>query len=677
VHPRNRRSRALWVAGTCILATVVATTAMTAAGAATVKAGPIEARDTVALTSGHTDIRNALAVVAGDAQWGVYEQLGDTDADVDNLGSIPDRLYSRDAHGGSRQLPFSITDQNLQGTGTWTLVDNMLTLSFGQDRRVRWWDLAAGAYGESGEPEGYVFGSSPDGWLLMVDGHVVDQPADGGASTVLGTPPGVDTYQPAFTTVGDDGYALAGSAGLLYSPWGATSTYTPLAVAAGDTIYSCSAEAYHAIACGVFKTPRDRGYVVRLPTSGAAAVTSTLILPSDSAVSLAVSAHATAWAAETQDAVRLSTVSVHGGPATISAYSLVQVFRSPLGFGPVGALGSFLVATGTPRTRSVGLVTSAGVTPTRIALGTPAGVHIATTVLAPNRVVYADDKHSTGYLDIYQRPLSSKHSLTVGRARAVFRMKSGVMESLAASDSAIAVLTSPPHGPDLVLRVFTSTRRTEVHIPPPSGPIAVSGHDVVYEDGRAIKELNGLTGQTRTLPFETEHAFVTVDGEVAYIKAPKTSTTLQVWSYPLDGGKSHRLFSVPSRNTMDNIALVGGHDQVALEYTTGGDPDNNNAGATAKVRFRAVNRSHAPHAVFASIPALCSPVALTANTIVCNVHGKVVDVGLRSYESRTVFAPSDAATDGIGELLALSVSGKRVAWATASGAGRIGLLPDR
>jgi hypothetical protein len=95
VHPRNRRSRALWLAGTCLLATVVASTAMTGARAETGKAGPVEARHTVALTGGHSDIRNALAVVAGDPEWGVYEQLGDTDAEAyySPIGSsVPDRL---------------------------------------------------------------------------------------------------------------------------------------------------------------------------------------------------------------------------------------------------------------------------------------------------------------------------------------------------------------------------------------------------------------------------------------------------------------------------------------------------------------------------------------------------------------------------------------------------------
>jgi hypothetical protein len=215
------------------------------------------------------------------------------------------------------------------------------------------------------------------------------------------------------------------------------------------------------------------------------------------------------------------------------------------------------------------------------------------TVLAPRRVVYADDKHSTGYLDIYQRRLSTRHSLTVGRAREVFHLKGGGLFSLAASDSAIAVLGVSAHSPGAVLRVFTSTRRTEVHIP--LSAIAVSGHDVIYQDGRAIKELNALTGQKRTLPFETDNAFVTVDREVAYIKAPKTSTTLQVWGYSLNGGKSHRLFSVPSRDSIDEFTLVGGHHQVALEYTTGGDPDNNNAGAVASVRASAQSTGHTSH----------------------------------------------------------------------------------
>jgi hypothetical protein len=225
-----------------------------------------------------------------------------------------------------------------------------------------------------------------------------------------------------------------------------------------------------------------------------------------------------------------------------------------------------------------------------------------------------------------------------------------------------------------VLHVLTSTRQTEVHLPI-EAYLAVSGHDVLYRDGRSVKDLNARTGQTRTLPFQTDHSFVTLDRELAYIREPKGSTGLQVWAYPLGGGKSHQLFSVPSRFDIDDFALVGGHHQIALEYTTGGDQDNNDAGAIASARFRAVNRSHKQHDVAGSIPSRCSPVALTATAIECNVRGKVVSVSLTSNQSRTVFAPSDAATGGVGQLLGLSVAGPRVVWETSSGAGRIGILP--
>jgi hypothetical protein len=677
VHPTNERIRAGWLTGACVFATVAVTAAMSAVNAATVKAGPVEASHTVALTSGHSAFRNALAVVAGDAQWGVYEQLGDTDATIDYAAfgsSVTDRLYVRDAHGTSRRLPLSAADQELQDGGKWSLVDDMLTLSFGATRPVRWWDLAAGTHGKGGKPQGYVFGSSPDGWLLGSAGEIVDQPADGDASTVLGSPEGVSTVDRAtVTSVGNDGYAVDGTAGLLYSDWGAVSAYTALAVPAHDSIFSCSPEAYDAIACDVFKTPVDREYILRLPTSGAAAVTTTAA--GDTAVSLAVSAHTTAWSVEPQAGRELSTVSVHGGSATTSAYTLVDV-ADGFTFGPIGALGSFLVSTGGPRTRSAGLVKSAGVKPTRIALGTLARVHVEATVLARSRVVYADDHHSAGYLDIYQRSLSAKHSLTVGRAREVFRMKSGWLDSLAASDSTIVVSSMSLRSARDVLHVFTSTRRIKAHIPF-AAYLAVDGHDVLYPDDHSVKDLNARTGQTRTLPIKTNNAFIAVDRQVAYIREPKGSTGLQVWAYPLDGGKSHKLFSVGSRDEIDNFALVGGHHQVALEYTTGGDPDNNDAGAIAAARFRAVDRSQEQHDVAGSIPSHCAPVALTTNDIECNVDGRIVAVSLTSHQRRTLFAPSDAATGGIGELLGLSVSGNRVVWVTSAGAGRIGIVPLR
>jgi hypothetical protein len=672
VHPTNRRSRAVWLAATCVLATVAATAAMTGAGAQTAKARPVEARHTIALTSGRSAFRNALTVVAGDAQWGVYEQLGNTDATADFGSPATDRLYVRDAHGTSRRLPLTTVDQTLQDSGNWSLVDNMLTLSFGTARPVRWWDLAAGTHGDGGQPQGYVFGSSPDGWLLGSAGQIIDQPADGGASMVLGSPTGVATIDKAtVTSVGDDGYAVAGTAGLLFSAWGATSTYVTLAVPANGTIFACGAEAYDAVACEVLKTPHNRVYILRLPTSGAAAVTTTAV-GNAAAVSLAVSAHTTAWAVEPQAAWKLSTVSVHGGPATTSTYSLVDV-SDTFAFGPLGALGSFLIATGTPRTRSAGLVKSAGVKPTPIDLGTPARVHVGATVLAPSRVVYADDRLSTGYLDIFQRPLSTRHSLTVGRAREVLRVKRGQLDILAASDSTIAVTSMSAGSADDVLRVLTSSRRTDVHIPF-SAYVAVSGHDVLYRDDRSVKDLNARTGKTRTLPFHTDFSFVTLDRQVAYIRQPKGSTRLQVWAYPLRGGRTHELFSVPSRDELNTFSLVGGHHLVALEYTTGGNADDNDAGAIASARFRVVNRSHEQHDVAGPIPSRCSPVALTAKAIECNGRGKVVAVSLTANQSRTIFAPSDAAAGGVGQLFGLSVSGNRVAWETSAGAGRIGTL---
>jgi hypothetical protein len=675
VHPRNRRSQAGWLAGTCLLATVAAVAATTGAGAATVKTRSVDARHVIALTSGHSALRNALTVLAGDAQWAIYEQLANTGATGDFGSPAADRLYVLDAHGTSRRLPLSTVDQQLQDSGQWSLVDNMLTLSFGSTRPVRWWDLAAGTHGEGGEPQGHVFGSSPDGWLLGAGGQIVDQPADGGASTVLGSPPGVATIDKAtVTSVGDDGYAVAGNTGLLFSAWGATSTYSALAVPTNGTVSDCGAEAYDAVACEVFETPHDREYILRLPTSGGATVTTTAV-GNAAAVSLAVSADATAWAVEPQAAWKLSTVSVLGGPVTMSAYSLVDVSEA-FAFGPTGALGSFLVATGTPGTRSVALVKSAAVKPTSVALGTPARVHVGATVLAPGRVVYADDRGSTGYLDIFQRPLSTRHSLTVGRAREVLRMKRGQLDTLAASDSTIAVTAMSATSPDDVLHVFTSTRRTDVRIPF-SAYVAVDGYDVLYRDGRSVKDLNARTGRTRTLPFHTDHVFVTVDRQVAYIREPQGSTRLQVWAYPLGGGKTHQLFAVPSRDELDDFALVGGHHLVALEYTTGGDPDNNDAGAIASARFRVVDGSDEEHDVAGSIPSRCSPVALTVKAIECNVEGKVVSVSLTSSRSRTVFAPSDAATGGAGQLLGLSVSGSRVVWETSAGAGRIGLLPGR
>jgi hypothetical protein len=675
VSAKNRWVHAVWLAGFGVVATVIGTAVTANAQGAPAKAD--SPHRIVSLTSGHNDFRNALSGVAGDADWAVYEQRANTDIDTDysEFGDTArDRLYALDTQGMSRRLPLSAADQALQATylGRWSLVDDMLTLSSGSTSPVHWWNLADGTHGEGGTPDGYVFGSSPDGWVSASDGKIIDQPAAGGAEVVLGSPAGLSSFPNGSSSVGDDGYVVDASAGLLFSPWGPTSSYTTLAVPAADTLGGCGEEAYQAVVCWALNS-NSHEVVLRMPTDGTAAV-STKLRSVDPEFSFALSADTTAWADEVNDGVRVDSVPAAGGAISTSTYSLVQIFGSSFGGGPIGTLGSFLVATGPPAHRSIGQTTSARTTPTQVALGTRATVHVGTggLALAPHRVVYADDKHSANFADVYQRTLSGMRGLTVGKSHVVLQRRHASLQGLAASDSTIAVTTATDklHSPGK-LEVFnhgkTYSKRLDY-----SQSAVVDGHNVVYNSSKDLffHELDARTGKTRKLPVKAGEFpdFTAVDHHLVY------RHKRQVWEYPLRGGEPHRLLSLAGVEDLDSSFFVASGDQVALEYTTGGDVDNNDMGATVHVLYRSLDRTHKPAAVPGPVPRHCSVIAITSKVIDCSLPGKVVALSLRTGHRHLVFAPPNAARGGQGRVVGLSILGGRVTWESAAGTGEVGLL---
>jgi hypothetical protein len=682
VSANHRRIRAAWLAALGVVAAMVATpitgNAQASPGAAS------DPHHIVPLMGGHNDFRNALSGVAGDPEWAVYEQLANTDVDTDYsvYGSTAlDRLYALDTHGTSHLLPFSAAEQSLQSTflGRWSLVDDMLTLSAGGSSPVHWWNLADGTSGVGGAPDGFVFGSSPDGWVSASDGKIIDQPASGGAEVVLGSPDGLSGFPNPYAAVGDNGYVVGTSNGLVFSPWGVPSSYTTLAVPSSDLLENCGdQEAYHAVVCSALHTPRDYQVVLRIPTDGTAAV-STRLPTDDPNFSYALSPNTTAWGDWTNEGpVRLDSVPAAGGTISTSTYSLVEIFGASFGRGPIGALGSFLVATGPPHQRSIGQTTSAKTTPSRIALGTRSTVHtgIAALALARHQVVYADDKHSANFADVYQRKLSAKHGLTVSKPRIVLQRRDATLQGLAASDSTIAVtVTLPKSGAPDKLEVFNHGKK---YVKPFdfSQTAVVDGHDVIYNSskGGSFLDLDARTGKTHKLPVKAATyagSFLAVDHHLIYRRGR------QVWGYALGARKPHLLLSLAGVQDVDTSFFAASGGQVALEYLTGGDVDDNDRGAIVHVLYRPLNRSHKPAAVPEPIPRHCSVVAITSKAIDCSLAGKVVAVSLSTAHRHTVFAPANAALGGRDQIIDLRVLGNRVTFESADGTGEVGLLRAR
>jgi hypothetical protein len=381
-----------------------------------------------------------------------------------------------------------------------------------------------------------------------------------------------------------------------------SSNYTALDLPNPTIFSSCGAEAFHAVACVDEDFRHGRSSVLRIPTSGATAMSTATVGP---VLDVALTATRTGWVGPVNPGSRVHLFTAPAkatGKVTTSGYPLypgyaAAVLFDEFLFSPLhvltSAFGRFAIAASPADKPHVATTVAASSTPRTILPASPATVHASAVSISGRTVSYADDRHRYNGDDVFSRTLGRTPRARPGGAREVIST-AGTSLALDSSPSTIASTSVVGTGATahFVTLVVDGHRRTTLEGPAKPDQavrlsslplISVSGHRVLFTRGLQGTAwiLNAANGRSRPAPVPA-HAPVALTGARVAFQKPDGS----VWSRPLAGGESVKLFAAPKRLIDVNAQLTAAGGFVAAEYDD--DPEDDPVPGPF-VRYRHIN----------------------------------------------------------------------------------------